>query len=141
MQILRFTTSLLFYYLSRKSEKLLKRASRLPDRDGMRRSTVIGYIRSNYKRATLTELSEIMFLSPPYLSKIIAELFGKSFKELLLEERMRRATELVVKTDIPIGDIIGGVGYENESDFHREFKKRNGKTPLMMRKLSKEIKK
>lgn len=141
MQILRFTTSLLFYYLSRKSEKLLKRASRLPDRDGMRRSTVIGYIRSNYKRATLTELSEIMFLSPPYLSKIISELFGKSFKELLLEERMRRATELIVKTDLPIGDIIGGVGYENESYFHREFKKKNGKTPLMMRKLSKEIKK
>ena len=84
MQILRSTTSLLFNYLSRKSGKLLRAASTLPDRDGRRRSAILGYIRSNYRSATLTELSEIMFLTPPYLSKTVATLFGKSFKELLL---------------------------------------------------------
>lgn len=137
MQILRCTTSLLFDYLSRSSDSLLKQASRLPDRESMRKSTVIGYIRSNYREASLTELSELMFLTAPYLSKMITELFGKTFKELLLEERMRKATELITKTDLPIGDIINSVGYENESYFHREFKKKTGLTPLSLRKKTK----
>lgn len=134
MQILRSTTSLLFNYLSRKSGKLLRAASTLPDRDGRRRSAILGYIRSNYRSATLTELSEIMFLTPPYLSKTVAALFGKSFKELLLEERINRAGEMIKNTDLPIGDIINSVGYENESYFHREFKKSFGVTPLVYRK-------
>ena len=134
MQILRYTTSLLFYYLSRKSNKLLKLASRLPDKNSMRRTEILGYIRSNYRCASLLELSKQMFLSTPYLSKIITELFGKSFKELLLEEKMRRATELITKTNMPIGDIISSVGYENASYFHREFRKKTSLTPLQMRK-------
>ena len=134
MQILRYTTALLFDYLSRNSGTLLRIASRLPDRDGMRKSAILGYIRSNYRTATLKELSELIFLSAPYLSKIISEYFGKSFKELLFEERMARATEMIKKTGLPIGDIINSVGYENESYFHREFKRRTGKTPLSLRK-------
>ena len=134
MQILRYTTGLLFEYLSKKSEKLLTHASTLPDRNATRRAAILGYIRSNYRDATLAELSEIMFLTAPYLSKITTELFGKSFKELLVEERMRKAHELITKTDLQIGDVISVVGYENESYFHREFKKRTGLTPLKMRK-------
>ena len=138
MQILRSTTSLLFNYLSRKSGKLLKLASTLPDRDGRRRADILGYVRSNYRNATLTELSEIMFLTPPYLSKTVAALFGKSFKELLLDERIKRATEMIKNTDIPIGDIINSVGYENESYFHREFKRIVGVTPLVYRRQQRE---
>ncbi len=134
IQILRYTTALLFDYLSHKSDKLLKIASRLPDKNSQRRAAVHGYIRSNYRTASLGELAELMFLSPQYLSKIITEYFGKSFKELLLDERMRRALELIETTDLPIGDIIRSVGYENESYFHREFKRKNGKTPLTVRK-------
>lgn len=138
MQILRSTTSLLFNYLSRKSGKLLRIASTLPDRDGIRRAAILGYLRSSYRRATLTELAETMFLSVPYLSKIVVSLFGKSFKELLLDERMKRAGEMIKNTDMPIGDIINSVGYENESYFHREFKKKNGVTPLVYRRLERE---
>jgi AraC-like DNA-binding protein/mannose-6-phosphate isomerase-like protein (cupin superfamily) len=138
MQILRSTTSLLFNYLSRKSGKLLRIASTLPDRDGVRRAAILGYLRSSYRRATLTELAETMFLSVPYLSKIVVSLFGKSFKELLLDERMKRAGEMIKNTDMPIGDIINSVGYENESYFHREFKKKNGVTPLVYRRLERE---
>ena len=133
-EILKYTTTLLFNYLSRKSNKLLKLASRLPDKNGMRKAEILSYVRSNYRTATLTELADKMFLSAPYLSKTISALFGKSFKELLVEERIRRASELITKTDLPISDIIAGVGYENESYFYREFKARMGKTPLYARK-------
>lgn len=133
-RILRYTTALLFDYLSRKSKKLLRVASRMPDKNGMRRREILGYIQGNYRSASLTELASRMFLTPPYLSKTVHEIFGKGFKELLFEERIRRATELITKTDIPIGKIIESVGYENESYFHKEFKKQTGTTPLRLRK-------
>lgn len=136
-KILRYTTALLFDYLSRKSKKLLKIASHTPDKKGMRRREILSYIQSNYKTASLTELAERTFLTAPYLSKLINDVFGKGFKELLLEERMRRAIELITKTDTPIGVIIDGIGYENESYFHREFKKHTGMTPLKLRKQGK----
>lgn len=135
-RILRYTTALLFDYLSRKSKKLLKLASRIPDKNGLRRREILSYIQSNYKAATLTELSKRMYLTAPYLSKMINDVFGKGFKELLFEERMRRAVDLITKSNIPIGNIIESVGYENESYFHKEFKKHTGMTPLKMRKQS-----
>jgi AraC-like DNA-binding protein len=47
---------------------------------------------------------------------------------------MSRAVKLIRESDIPISEIISGVGYENASYFHREFKKRYGKSPLAVRK-------
>ena len=137
-RILRYTTALLFDYLSKKSSKLLRMASNLPDKDRMRKSAIMSYIHSSYRSGTLTELAERMFLSLPYLSKLISEYFGKTFKELLLEERMSRAMNLINETDMSISDVINSVGYENESYFHREFKRIFGKTPLAARKESRK---
>ena len=134
VQIKRYTMALLFDYLSEGSDSLLRIASRMPDRDGVRRATIAGYINTHYKTATLTELAGITFLSVPYLSKKITEYFGKSFKELLLDARMKKAAKLIRETPLPIGSIINSVGYENESYFHREFKAYFGKTPLAYRR-------
>lgn len=132
-RILRYTTSLIFDYLSKKSESLLRIASRLPDRDSSRKSEILAYVKERYRDATLGELAGKMFLSVPYLSKRISVYFGKSFKELLLSERLHRAKELIINTDMPIGDVIASVGYENKSYFAREFKRFYGTTPFVMR--------
>ncbi len=134
MKILRGTVSLLFNYLSLKSDSMLKQASHLPSREESRKGEILSYVRGNYRSATLSELSGRMYLSSPYLSKLIPEYFGVSFKELLLRERIERAREMFIKTGLPIGDIIHSVGYENESYFHREYKKLYGETPLATRK-------
>lgn len=133
IRILRYTTTLLFDYLSKKSEKLLRIASRLPDREQSRKSAIMSYIRTKHRDGTLTELADEMFLSAPYLSKLITDYFGKSFKALLLEERLRRARQLILDTDMQIGEIISAIGYENESYFRREFKAAFGITPFAMR--------
>lgn len=95
---------------------------------------ILSYVKNNYRTASLAELGSQLYLSVPYLSKFIKEHLGKSFKELVVEARMERARELVTDTDMPVGDIVRAVGYENESYFHREFKARFGRTPLAMRK-------
>lgn len=134
MRILRRTVSLLFDYLSLKSEEMLRFASHIPDRVEVRKKTVSAYIKGNYRTATLSELSSLMYLSSPYLSRLIREYFGMSFKELLLTERVERAKELLIKTKLPVSEIISSVGYENESYFHREYRRLMGETPLVTRK-------
>lgn len=92
------------------------------------------YIKNNFRTASLCELGGQLYLSVPYLSKFIMEHIGKSFKELVVEERMERARELIFDTDMPIGEIIRAVGYESESYFHRRFKECFGTTPLAVRR-------
>ena len=132
--IIARTLSLLLRYLSDESDSLLVGANSPESTEAKRKKTILAYIKDEYKSATLVELAGRLYLSPPYLSGLVAELFGKSFKALLLDERMSRALRLIRESNIPISEIISGVGYENASYFHREFKKRYGKTPLALRK-------
>jgi AraC-like DNA-binding protein/mannose-6-phosphate isomerase-like protein (cupin superfamily) len=134
--VIASTLALLLRHLSLGRDNLPSGAS--PNKTAQRKRQITTYITDNYRAATLSELSEITYLSEPYLSKTIKSLFGKSFKELLIEERMRRAHLLLTKTDMPIGVVIRSVGYENESYFHREFRKRFEKSPLALRKSNRQ---
>ena len=131
---------ILLAYLSRESRELLVGGDAPQDKRSVRMRRISEYISSNCTSASLAELSSRLYLCPPYLSKSIKKYFGKSFKELVVDERMRRAEQLLVKTDMNVGDIISAVGYDNESYFHNEFKKRYGQSPLSLRKTSKNLK-
>ena len=132
--IMTGTVSLLLRYLSIENKDLLRLGNLKADKDETRRIEILSYVRSHYRTASLSELGERLYLTAPYLSKITHELFGKSFKDLVVDERMSRAKSAFETTEMPVGDVIRSVGYENESYFHREFKKRYGLTPLTMRK-------
>ena len=135
--IIKETLSLLFYHLSKKRALLLDGGTALGDRESYRRLEISSYVKNNYSSATLSEIASRLGLTEPYLSKLITDYFGKSFKELLLDERITRATELFQESDMPIGTVIRNMGYENESYFHKEYKKRMGMTPLAVRKAAK----
>ncbi len=135
--IIKDTLSLLLYYLSKNRNSLLAEENLKGDRDTLRKLEISSYIKNNYRTATLCELAERLYITPPHLSKLVVKYFGKSFKELLLEERILQATELFRESNISIGTIIRNMGYENESYFHREYKKRVGMTPLAVRKSAK----
>ena len=132
--IMTGTVSLLLRYLSLENSELLRAMNVISSKDESRRIEILSYVKSSYRTASLGELGEKLYLSVPYLSKITKELFGKSFKELVVDERMERALAAFQNTSLSVGDIIRSVGYENESYFHREFKKRYGTTPLAVRK-------
>lgn len=132
--IMTRSVALLFHYLSLKSASLLVSGNSRVNKAEARKMEILSYIKENFRCASLTDLSARLFVSPPYLSKVIKDSFGKSFKELLVDERMERARTLFIETDIPIGDVIRSLGYENESYFHREYKKRMDESPLVTRK-------
>lgn len=134
INVLSRTVELLMVYLSEGSEEYLLDGSLPTDSASKRKRAIASYLKESYKSASLNELAGKLYVTVPYLSRLVKEYFGKTFKELLIEERMRRARRLLTETDIPIGDVIQGVGYENDSYFHREFKKRYGTTPLALRR-------
>ncbi len=123
--ILKQSVSLLICYLS---SSFPSAASSVSDSEQMKKR-ILGYIESSYSTATLTEAAEMLGLSPSYLCRLIGELFGVSFKKLLSAARFDTACSLLRLTDMPIGEIINQVGYENSSYFHKEFKRRFGMTP------------
>ena len=125
---------ILMQYLARESERLLVGGECCGDKKAERMKAVSEYIKFSCMTATLTEISAKLYLCPPYLSKLIKGYFGKSFRELVVDEKMSRAYRLIIKTDMNIGDIIRSVGYDNESYFHKKFKKRYGETPLAERR-------
>ena len=132
--IMTGTVSLLLRYLSLENDELLRVGNVNAGKDEARKIEILSYVKSSYRTASLGELSAKLYLTPPYLSKIVKELFGKSFKELVVDERLERARMAFLNTELSVGDVIRSVGYENESYFHREFKKRYGMTPLAIRK-------
>ena len=128
--VLRQSVNLLICYLSSLFPDM---PSETNHKEKMKKK-ILGYIESSYSTATLTEAADMLGLSPSYLSRITCEYFGVSFKKLLTATRFETACSLLTTTELPIGDIINRVGYENSSYFHKEFKKRFGTTPNNFRR-------
>ena len=95
-------------------------------------------IEENYKEESLQELAEAQSVSISYLSRVIKQVTGRTYKDLLVEKRMGKAAELLENSRIPVTDIITAVGYSNTSYFYREFKQRFGVTPHEYREIKRK---
>jgi two-component system, response regulator YesN len=69
------------------------------------------------------------YLHPDYINRLFKKETGLSMTEYLLQERMRIAEELLVKTDMPITTIAANIGYSNLSHFAKIFRKHSGLNP------------
>ena len=93
------------------------------------KAAVTDYIQTNYRTASLTELSERLGMTPQYVSKLIVRLFGATFSELVREKRFSEAEQLLMTSDMPVTRIAEAIGYENNSFFHKRFREQYGVTP------------
>lgn len=92
------------------------------------------FIALNYKnRISLTELSEILYLSDAYLSKYIKKQFGMNFSDYLNTVRLNHAIEELLYTDIPIIRIALDNGFASISTFNKVFRDNYGMTPSKYR--------
>lgn len=130
--ILQQSLALLLCYLAEMNEQ--REAPQIEPYEAAVKQKILNYIQTSYSTATLTEAASMLRLSSAYLSRLTSKSFGKSFKELLMDERFAMACELLSSTELSIGEIINQIGYENSSYFHKEFKARYGMTPSEYRK-------
>jgi two-component system, response regulator YesN len=88
------------------------------------------YINARYDREiTLEDVARAVKLSPTYFSKLFSEEMGCRFTAYLNRLRVERSKLLLRDTDIPLVDIAGLVGYEDQSYFTKVFRKVAGLSP------------
>lgn len=101
-------------------------------------STILKYIITNYQYGSLHELSQLIHQPNYKICKIIKKQTGQTFTELLQNEKLKVAENLLITTSLTMQDIIQEVGYENISYFYRIFKKKYAMTPQMYREKSQQ---
>lgn len=83
---------------------------------------------------SLTELSERMGVTVPYLSKLFKEEMKVNFKEYLTVYKIEKSKQLLLYSDKTIQEVAEGVGYNNSLQFTRMFKKYEHITPAAYRR-------
>ncbi len=88
------------------------------------------YIQKHFKNeVTLELLAEEINVTPQYLSKLIKDDTGMTFKAYLNEQRIEEAKRLLKRGEMSIKEIGFEMGYNDTNYFIRTFKKYEGITP------------
>lgn len=92
--------------------------------------SAIQFIQSNYgEPLSLKGISDQVYLSPSYFSKLFKEETGMTFVEYLSFVRVQKAKGMLRLSSLPIDIIAHNTGFSNQSYFSTTFKKIVGKTP------------
>lgn len=91
---------------------------------------IIRYMHENINnRLVLTELSELVELSPTYLSRTFKETTGYSVIEFFNKMKIDKGKELIIEGDKKVKEIAEILGFKDEFYFSRIFKKIEGISP------------
>lgn len=84
---------------------------------------IVQYIGEHFDSVTLKDIAKHFSYHPNYVSTLLHREIGKSFSEILLEQRMERSVILLKGTGLPIEEIALMLGYSNSSNFYKAFRK------------------
>ncbi len=90
---------------------------------------LIRYMSEHSDTVTLRVLANRFSYNPNYLSMLLHRAYKKTFTELLLELRMRRAATLLRGTELSNDEIALTLGYSNSSNFYKAFRGYYGCSP------------
>lgn len=92
------------------------------------------YIRSRLsEEITRDELAASVYLNPAYLSRLFKKETGLSISDVIIQERLQKAKQLLEETELKITDIAEQVGYTSLGSFSNLFKRIVGVTPQQYR--------
>lgn len=130
-EINRYSMGIVFLHLLNHMDTLTQ--SSTLDYDELVVQSTLTYLDTNYKTAQLSQIANDFHQSLSVLSRLIHEKTGCTFQELLLQKRFEKAKSFLLDTDLAVEEIARAVGYENQSFFFRQFKKRYHQTPRRFR--------
>ncbi len=88
------------------------------------------YVKRAYReRISLEQVSSYVGLSPSYFSRIFKQETGSAWSTYVNRIRVDRARRLLISTSVPLSDIAGMVGFEDQSYFTKVFKRITGLSP------------
>lgn len=115
--ILKPMTLSLLMYVAREYRKTAEKAGvqSLADQ-------IIRYIGEHTGKVTLGMIASHFSYHPNYISSLLRQKTGRTFSEILLEQRMDRALALLKGTSLSVEEISAMVGYSDTSNFYRTFR-------------------
>lgn len=95
---------------------------------------VVGYIQDHLDfNISLTELSEMVQLSPDHFRKLFKQSMGLSPHKYLLQCRIEKAKQLLADEQLTIAEIGRMVGFFDQSHFTNTFRRYTNYTPRQYR--------
>ncbi len=95
------------------------------------------FVKKNlFKKTTLNDAADAVFLSPKYLSRYFRQKTGRSFRDYKVDLKVKEAEKLLLGTGRSVAEIAEKLGYANVESFSRIFKKRAGASPSDFRNRS-----
>lgn len=102
---------------------------------------VIDHINRNYdKPLTIDYLADFMGYNKTHFMTLFKQHTGTSCTEFIIQVRLSKACEELINTDKAVIDIATSVGFNNLSNFNRQFKRYHQLTPSQYRKQFKQEK-
>ncbi|MBP5288403.1 MAG: helix-turn-helix domain-containing protein [Clostridia bacterium] len=86
------------------------------------------------KAVTNREIGEALFYNPNYLNRLMIRQTGMSLHRYILQRRLAKATQLLLTTQEPVGEIASKLGFYSASHFSNFFKRETGISPVRYRK-------
>ncbi|MCF8253713.1 MAG: response regulator [Bacteroidia bacterium] len=93
------------------------------------------YVNENLK---LSQIAEHFIMGTSNLQKYVKKLTGKSVFEILFEQKLIKAQELLLQKTYPINEIASICGFKNTYYFTRKYKKHFGILPSKVRKINEQ---
>lgn len=96
------------------------------------------WIAENYDQPVdLGNLASMVYLTPSYLSKLFKHETGMTITDYLIEVRIKKAKQLLIKSsELKIHEVGCEVGYPDPAYFNKLFKRMVGVTPNEYKKIS-----
>ena len=93
--------------------------------------SAVQYINETISNVSLSNqlIADQFNISEVYLRKLFHQYMQTTPRQYLLNQRIQRATYLLINTTLSITDIAGECGFSNLYHFCRTFKQRTGLTP------------
>lgn len=137
-EVLQALALTLTIYAARHYE--LERAERAEDADpdaegdaGGVVEAIVDHIAAYPASATLASTAAAFGYHPNYLSGMLHAKTGKTFSQIRLEERMKRADLLLASTDLTVEEVSSMLGYASTSNFYATYRRFFGHSPRMRR--------
>jgi AraC-like DNA-binding protein/mannose-6-phosphate isomerase-like protein (cupin superfamily) len=105
--------------------------------DDDRLAGIYQYLETHFnEKITLSDMASLVYMTEESFSRFFSKLMKKTFSCFLNEYRINVAGEMLMETDMQIGQICSLTGFESISLFYRQFKRFKACSPHHYRKRS-----